>query len=124
MPVSKITPADALKSIYSMRETFFDGDLVEKFIKCLGIYPVGSVVSLNRGEVGIVIAIKPEKTLLPTIMVIKDSGGTMCSPPKVVNLDHIKNFSPETGKHKVFIVKVLDPNDFGIDLSDYLVRSQ
>ena len=113
-----ISCSEALKSIYMMRGSFFDRELVEEFIKCLGIYPVGSVVELNSGEIAIVISNKLGKHLLPTIMVVKDSKGIR-SQPQIVNLEHFKETE---GLSKLYIAKVIDPDSVGIDLSDYMIR--
>ena len=43
----------------------FSPALVEQFIQCVGVYPVGSAVELNSGEVGIVIAQNPLRRLQP-----------------------------------------------------------
>lgn len=115
---AQVSCADALKSIYMMRGNFFDPDLVEEFIKCLGIYPIGSVVELSSGDVAIVIATKPGKHLLPTVMVVKDNKGIRYQP-QVVNLEHFKE---KEGLAKLYIVKVIDPEAVGIDLSDYMIR--
>jgi putative nucleotidyltransferase with HDIG domain len=109
---------DALKSIYMMRGSFFDKELVEEFIKCLGIYPIGSVVELNSHDIAIVISTKPGKHLLPTIMVVKNSKGVL-QQPQVINLEH---FRETEGLSKLYITKVVDPNSVGIDLSDYMIR--
>jgi putative nucleotidyltransferase with HDIG domain len=113
-----VSCSDALKSIYMMRGSFFDRELVEEFIKCLGIYPIGSVVELNNGEVAIVISTKSGKHLLPTIMIVKNSKGILYQP-LVVNLEHFKE---QEGLSKLYITKVVDPNAVGIDLSDYMIR--
>lgn len=113
-----ISCSEALKSIYMMRGSFFDRELVEEFIKCLGIYPIGSVVELNNGEIAIVVSTKPGKHLLPTIMVVKDNKG-LCHQPQIVNLEHFKETE---GLSKLYITKVVDPNSVGIDLSDYMLR--
>ncbi|MFI3220310.1 MAG: HD-GYP domain-containing protein [Methylococcales bacterium] len=113
-----VSCSDALKSIYMMRGSFFDRELVEEFIKCLGIYPVGSVVELNNGEIAIVISTKPGRHLLPTIMIVKNSQGVLYQP-LVVNLEHFKE---KEGLSKLHITKVVDPNAVGIDLSDYMIR--
>lgn len=115
----RVSCSDALKSIYSMRDNFFDKELVENFIKCLGIYPVGSLIRLNTGEIGIVISFKPGKHLFPTIMVIRDNEGEKLYPPRVISLD---NFRGQDNNPKLFITKVLEPSSCGIDLSDYIVR--
>jgi HD-GYP domain-containing protein (c-di-GMP phosphodiesterase class II) len=113
-----VSCSDALKSIYMMRGSFFDRELVEEFIKCLGIYPVGSVVELNNAEIAIVISTKPGKHLLPTIMIVKNSKGILYQP-LVINLEHFKE---QEGLSKLYITKVVDPNSVGIDLSDYMIR--
>jgi HD-GYP domain-containing protein (c-di-GMP phosphodiesterase class II) len=113
-----VSCSDALKSIYMMRGSFFDRELVEEFIKCLGIYPIGSVVELNNGEIAIVISTKPGKHLLPTLMIVKNSKG-MLYQPQVINLEHFKE---QEGLSKLYITKVVDPDSVGIDLSDYMVR--
>jgi putative nucleotidyltransferase with HDIG domain len=118
--INKVTPANALKLIYSMRNSFFDGELVEEFIKCLGVYPIGSVVQISNGEIGIVIDIKQGKNLLPMIMLVKDSGGKSYNPPNIINLDTQRT---KDGLPSLLITKVLDPSAVGIDLSEYIIRS-
>ncbi|UCD33374.1 MAG: HD-GYP domain-containing protein, partial [Desulfobacterales bacterium] len=56
---SYISSTDALKSMYDWRGTLFDENLVESFIKCMGVYPVGSTLELSNGEIGIVISAPP-----------------------------------------------------------------
>jgi putative nucleotidyltransferase with HDIG domain len=113
-----VSCADALKSIYMMRGSFFDKELVEEFIKCLGIFPVGSVVELSNGEIAIVISTKPGKHLLPTIMIVKDSKGILYQP-RIINLEHFKE---QEGLSKLYITKVIDPSSVGVDVSDYMIR--
>jgi HD-GYP domain-containing protein (c-di-GMP phosphodiesterase class II) len=115
----KISSSDALKSIYSLCDSYFERELVEEFIKCLGIYPIGSVVELNTQEIAIVIRLKPGKNLLPTVMIVIASEGIAYYPPKIVNLDHARN---KDGTPQLFIAKVITPESVGIDLSDYLIR--
>ncbi len=116
---SQLSCSDALKAIYAMRETSFDSELVESFIKCLGIYPVGTVVQLNNGSTGIVIGMKPDQHLLPTVMVIRDHTGEIKQPPQVINLDR---FRDHEGKPLLMINKVIQPNEVDIDLGEYIVR--
>ena len=56
--------------MYSWRNTLFSAPLIEKFIQCLGIYPIGSVVELNSGEIGVVAAINREQRLKPHVMLV------------------------------------------------------
>jgi putative nucleotidyltransferase with HDIG domain len=114
----QISGSGVLKSIYEQRDIDFDGALVESFIKCLGIYPVGSVVRLNNGDTGIVIAMKPDKHLLPTVMIVRDHNAELHHPSKVINLDTFRNHE---GQPLLLISKVLEPKEIDSDLSDYIV---
>lgn len=81
-----VAPSTALSMLYKWRGTFFDPFLVEQFIRCIGIFPIGSTVELNSGETGIVIAQNLEKRLQPRVMVIRDAAGNPIKPQKLVDL--------------------------------------
>jgi HD-GYP domain-containing protein (c-di-GMP phosphodiesterase class II) len=69
---AQASPSNALSLMHKLRTTLFHEALVEQFIQCIGIYPVGSAVELNTGEVGIVIAQNLVRRLQPRVMVILD----------------------------------------------------
>ena len=81
-----VAPSTALSMLYKWRGTFFDPFLVEQFIRCIGIFPIGSTVELNSGETGIVIAQNLEKRLQPRVMVIRDAAGNPLRPQKLIDL--------------------------------------
>ena len=81
-----LAPSTALSILYKHRGTLFDGFLVEQFIRCIGIFPIGSVVELNSGETCIVIAQNLAKRLQPRVMVIQDAAGNALKPQKLVDL--------------------------------------
>jgi HD-GYP domain-containing protein (c-di-GMP phosphodiesterase class II) len=81
-----MSPSNALNLIYKGRGTQFQPALVEQFIQCLGVYPVGSAVELNTGEIGIVIAQNPLRRLQPRVMVVKDAKGYENRPYKILDL--------------------------------------
>lgn len=80
------SPSNALNLIYNARNVLFDGVLAEQFIQCLGIFPIGSVVELNSGEIGIVVSQDPAKKLLPRVMLLLDARGAQIRPQLMVNL--------------------------------------
>ena len=81
--------------LYKWRGTVFDAALVEQFIRCIGIFPLGSVVELNSGEVGIVITHNTEKRLQPRVMVIRDAKGDPLRPQKLLDLSRGPKLSPD-----------------------------
>jgi len=81
-----VPPSAALSMLYKWRGSFFDPVLIEQFIRCIGIFPLGSTVELNSGEIGIVIAQNLEKRLQPRVMVIRDPAGNPMRPHKLLDL--------------------------------------
>jgi len=90
-----LSPAKALSIIYKGRGTQFHPALTEQFIQCIGIYPVGSVVELNSGEVAIVIAQNMVRRLQPRIMVVKDAKGDPLIPYKMLDLMKAPKVGPD-----------------------------
>ena len=82
----RMTPANALNVIYKGRGTQFHSALVEQFIQCIGVFPVGSVVELNSGEIGIVIAQNEVRRLQPRVMVVQDANRNPIKPYKILDL--------------------------------------
>ena len=83
---SPVAPSNALNMLHKWRGTAFHPVLVEQFIRCIGIFPVGAVVELNSGEVAVVIAQNLEKRLQPRIMVVRDADGNPLRPQKLLDL--------------------------------------
>lgn len=62
-----MTPQDAFKILLSMTPHQLDLELVYKFINCLSVYPIGSLVQLTDGSVGVVEQINKTQPLKPTV---------------------------------------------------------
>ncbi|UCH81032.1 MAG: HD-GYP domain-containing protein [Nitrospiraceae bacterium] len=63
-------PTEALRMIYGWGGTRFNFSLVQEFIRCIGIYPVGTLVSLESGLLGVVINHGEEDMLKPVVRII------------------------------------------------------
>ena len=81
-----MAPSNALNLLFRMRGRAFHPQLVEQFIRCVGYFPVGSIVELNTGEVGVVVAQNAEQRLQPKVMVVRDPRGQPLRPQKFLNL--------------------------------------
>lgn len=68
-PARALTPAEALATMYRRESAAFDVPLLQRFIKCLGVWPPGTLVQLSNGAVGLVTAVSPDDTLRPMVMV-------------------------------------------------------
>ena len=107
-------PHEAMKLMYEWSGRNFAPRLIEGFIKCLGIYPIGSLVKLNSRHIGVVIAASKNSRLRPIILLVLDRQGRELDPPQVVNLAHPQWIS---GKTKLKIQKIVKPEDYNIDLA-------
>ncbi len=92
---SPIAPSAALNMLYKWRGVFFDANLIEQFIRCIGIFPAGSLVELNSGEVGVVISQNAAKRLLPRVMLIRDAAGNPMRPHKLLDLSREPKISQD-----------------------------
>lgn len=90
-----MSPSNALNLLFRTRSRTFHPVLVEQFIRCVGYFPVGSVVELNSGEVGVVIAQNVEQRLQPKVMVVRDAQGQALRPHKFLNLAKLPKASAD-----------------------------
>lgn len=79
------SPLDATAELYRTRGRFFDADLVYKFIGFIGVYPVGSLVELNTGEVGVVVESTSDR-LRPKLLVLLNSEHERLDQPYPLDL--------------------------------------
>ena len=66
------TTSDALSLLHSKRGEHYDPSLVLKFTECIGAYPVGTIVELHNGEIGIVVQEHPTARLKPKVRLLLD----------------------------------------------------
>ena len=106
---------EALQFLYLISQKgHIDHSVVQRFIQVVGVYPVGSVVELNTGEVGIVRRIHHDAPLNPVVIVIKSAGNVLLSHPEEHDLMH------QTQTPRRTIATVKDPQSSGLNPSIYL----
>ena len=66
----------------------FQEALVEQFVQAIGLFPTGTMVELNTGEVAIIVAQNATRRLKPEIVVVLNAEKERLATPKVVNLDN------------------------------------
>lgn len=113
---SKISPSEALCSMYARRNIDFHEDLMEQFIQCIGAYPTGSVVELSNGHIGIVMSQNRVRRLYPRVLLIQNADGIRYESPKTIDM---WDYARKTRGEALEIRKVVDAEGLGIDLSDY-----
>ena len=112
------SPSNALNHLYNTRNVQFDGPLVEQFVQCIGIFPVGALVELNSGEVGIVIAQNLVRRLLPKVMVVLDAKGNPLRPQMILDLASEPKAAPGVPYR---IKRTLEQGSVPIDPSEFFL---
>jgi HD-GYP domain-containing protein (c-di-GMP phosphodiesterase class II) len=105
----------ALQQLYASRNTLFQAELVEQFMTCLGVYPTGSLVELNTGEVAVVMAQNQVRRLRPRIMVLTTPDKEF--DPRMQIFDLMMQASISESGAPSFIVRTLDSGAYGLDLT-------
>jgi putative nucleotidyltransferase with HDIG domain len=97
----------------------FDPAIVKVFINMIGIFPLGTLVLLNTNEMGIVTQIQEDTELIdrPKACLLYYGDGEY-RKGKVVDL---KEKDEATGDFKRSIVKTLDPNEYNINVAEFLM---
>lgn len=82
------TSDDALKELIHVRETQgYSWDLVKTLVRQVTVFPPGSFVRLNSGEIAQVLEINPLAPLRPRVEVCFDAAKKRLKTPKVIDLD-------------------------------------
>ncbi len=108
-----ISPHAAVDTIYRLRNADFDEALIKRFMEFIGVYPTGTLVELNTGEVGIVIAQDRIRRLQPRVMLVLDRNKKAYDFRPI--LDLMRDTQNAAAGQKIQIVRALDPGSYDID---------
>ncbi|KAB1441835.1 HD-GYP domain-containing protein [Pseudodesulfovibrio senegalensis] len=67
-PEENLTPYLALSYMFGQGKALYDMELLTSFIRCLGVYPPGTVVQLTNGTIGMVMSVNPANQLRPSVV--------------------------------------------------------
>jgi len=97
-----IQPTEALKKLFEWSKFHYDSELVQQFIRCVGIYPVGTLVLLESGMLSVVLNHGEINLLQPTVRIVFDTKKMQYVTPYDIDLaqggseDMIKSYeSPD-----------------------------
>jgi len=112
-----VLPFEAIKMILERSQTEFSALYAAKFVQCLGIYPIGTLVELNTHEIGVVVEINPQDVMRPRILLLTDSH---CLPLKEKTLVNL--IDPDQEIQQKEIIRPLNPKPLGIDPEEYVAQ--
>jgi HD-GYP domain-containing protein (c-di-GMP phosphodiesterase class II) len=78
--------AEALRKMYEWSKFHFSPALTQEFMRCVGIYPVGTLVLLESGRLGVVVEPHETSLLTPRINVFYSTRSQTYIRPETVDL--------------------------------------
>ncbi len=99
----RLYPQHAIEYLILNSGTYFDPEIVRKFVHNVAFFPVGTPVLMNSGEKGVVVRAHKGFPTRPVVRVIRDREGEPVNPPFEVDL---------LDKHVYFLTGVLPEDEF------------
>ena len=107
---------DVMRELKSGSDKLFQAEMVEQFIQAIGIFPAGTLVELNTGEIGVVLKERRSARLQPEIAVILDADKKRLDQFHVLDL-----FEQGTPEPTVWIERGVEPGSYDFDPGDFFI---
>jgi HD-GYP domain-containing protein (c-di-GMP phosphodiesterase class II) len=114
------SPYEAMRYLISQAGSKFDPILVKAFARAIGVFPIGTVVRLSTGEIGVVVRrgnLSTEPTR-PMMKMLLDRDGKPAPEGRMIDLGQT---DPGTGEFAYSVAETLSCKDLGINLRDHLM---
>ena len=105
-------PPEAVRKIFEWSQFHFNPELVQAFVRCIGIYPVGALVRLASERLAVVTQQNEANLVQPTVRVFFDAKARRPLFPETLHLG-----TPHAGDR---IVSHEDPAAWGVNPMQYL----
>lgn len=108
-------PTEALRKIWEWSKFHFNPQLVQGFMRCVGIYPTGSLVRLESGRLAVVMEQNAVNMLQPKVKAVFSTKSNAYIPPVLIDLSRSMGAGGADA-----IVGHEDPAKLGIDTDRFL----
>jgi hypothetical protein len=85
-PRPRLRPHEAIREIVRSKHESFPSQLVKALLSEISVFPPGTLVRLNTGEVGRVVAVNRNHPLRPRVEIVADGKGQRLVSPKTTDL--------------------------------------
>ena len=106
------TPGQAIKFLLTLADSHLDKALLYDFVRCMSVYPVGAVVELSNGKVGVVLSTNAQDSAKPLVRTFYNARHKHYETPAEIDL------SKKT--HDITVKTVLEARDFGFNVPDFI----
>jgi HD-GYP domain-containing protein (c-di-GMP phosphodiesterase class II) len=110
---------DAVRELKQLSNSWFQAELVEFFIQAVGVFPTGTLVELNSGEVGVVVGQNAGRRLRPEVMLLLDAEKKLRADFVIVDLQ--AHAETSASGPALWITRGLEPGAYGIDPTEYFL---
>jgi len=107
---------DAMRELTALSDKHFQAEMVEQFIQAIGIFPAGTLVELNTGEVAVVLKERQSTRLRPEIAVVLDANKKAVKKFRTIDLRSKDGQAPA-----VWIERGINPGDYDLDPRKYFL---
>lgn len=107
-----MAPNDALKKLIEWSVFHLDKELVYAFIRCVSVYPVGTVLELSNGRAGVVIESNPAQPKRPLLRVFYNIRHQHYIEPYTLDL--------ASGRTEETVIGTIDTRGWGINEMDFV----
>ncbi len=111
------TSHEAVQELIDAKGSQFQEALVEQFVQAIGLFPTGTLVELNTGEVGIVVKQNQTRRLRPEVVIVLDENKEKKEPLNIVDLCNQRI----AADGERLIAPELLPGTYGINSEDYFI---
>jgi hypothetical protein len=85
-PRPRLRPHEAIREIVRTKHEFFPSSLVKALLSEVSVFPPSTLVRLNTGEVGRVVAVNRNHPLRPRVEILADGKGQRLPSPRTTDL--------------------------------------
>jgi len=113
------SPDEAIRQLREAETGAYDRVLTRAFVNMMGIFPVATLVILDTGEMGVVVAPSPNPKALnrPLVRIVANASGERVGDGPIRDLTER---DPETGRHRRSVARSTDPSRYGISVADHV----
>ena len=113
------SPDEAIRQLREAEAGAYDPVITRAFVNMMGIFPVATLLILDTGEMGVVVAPNPNPKALsrPLVRIIANADGERVGDGPIRDLTEM---NPDTGRYRRSVARSTDPARYGIDVSDHV----
>jgi HD-GYP domain-containing protein (c-di-GMP phosphodiesterase class II) len=113
------SPDEAIRQLREAETGAYDSVLTRAFVNMMGIFPVATLVILDTGEMGVVVAPNPNPKALnrPLVRIIANADGERVGDGPIRDLTE---HDPDTNHYRRSIARSTDPERYGINVADHV----